>query len=45
MALIFPILALAVLDMYPQQRGLASSLQAFTQLMTNTVVAGCCRRC
>ncbi|KPL49243.1 MFS transporter [Xanthomonas axonopodis] len=40
MALIFPILALAVLDMYPQQRGLASSLQAFTQLMTNTVVAG-----
>ncbi len=42
MALIFPILALA--DMYPQQRGLAS-LQAFTQLMTNTVVAGCCRRC
>ncbi|KAB7764591.1 multidrug effflux MFS transporter [Xanthomonas maliensis] len=40
MALIFPILALAVLDMYPQQRGLASSLQAFTQLMTNTLVAG-----
>ncbi len=40
MALIFPILALAVLDMYPQQRGLASSLQAFTQLMMNTVVAG-----
>lgn len=38
MALIFPILALA--DMYPQQRGLASLLQAFTQLMTNTVVAG-----
>ncbi|ASK93183.1 multidrug effflux MFS transporter [Xanthomonas campestris pv. trichodesmae] len=30
----------AALDMYPQQRGLASSLQAFTQLMTNTVVAG-----
>lgn len=40
MALIFPILSLAVLDMYPQQRGLASSLQAFTQLMMNTVVAG-----
>lgn len=40
MALIFPILALAVLDMYPHQRGLASSLQAFTQLMTNTLVAG-----
>ena len=40
MALIFPILALAVLDMYPAQRGLASSLQAFTQLMVNAVVAG-----
>lgn len=40
MALIFPILALAVLDMYPHQRGLASSLQAFAQLMISTVVAG-----
>jgi len=40
MALIFPILALAVLDMYPQQRGLASSLQAFLQLLVSTVVAG-----
>jgi DHA1 family bicyclomycin/chloramphenicol resistance-like MFS transporter len=40
MALIFPILALAVLDMYPRQRGLASSLQAFTQLILNTVAAG-----
>jgi len=40
MALIFPILALAVLDMYPLQRGLASSLQAFVQLMISTVVAG-----
>ncbi len=40
MALIFPVLALAVLDMYPQQRGLASSLQAFLQLMVSTVVAG-----
>ncbi|MGM3213766.1 hypothetical protein ACS229_29035, partial [Klebsiella pneumoniae] len=40
MALIFPILALAVLDMYPHQRGLASSLQAFVQLMLSTVVAG-----
>lgn len=39
-ALVFPILALAVLDMYPQQRGLASSLQAFVQLMVSTVVAG-----
>lgn len=40
MALIFPILALAVLDMYPHQRGLASSMQMFLQLMINTVVAG-----
>ncbi len=40
MALIFPILALAVLDMYPKQRGLASSLQAFVQLMVSTLVAG-----
>lgn len=39
-ALIFPILALAVLDMYPHQRGLASSLQAFLQLMASTLVAG-----
>ncbi|MDQ1094173.1 DHA1 family bicyclomycin/chloramphenicol resistance-like MFS transporter [Xanthomonas sacchari] len=39
-ALIFPILALAVLDMYPRQRGLASSLQAFTQLMVTVLVAG-----
>ncbi len=40
MALIFPVLALAVLDMYPHQRGLASSLQAFLQLMASTLVAG-----
>ena len=40
MAMIFPILALSVLDMYPRQRGLASSLQAFIQLMVNTIVAG-----
>ena len=40
MALIFPVLALAVLDMYPNQRGLASSMQMFIQLMINTVVAG-----
>ncbi|WP_045727087.1 multidrug effflux MFS transporter [Xanthomonas sp. GPE 39] len=40
MALIFPILGLAVLDMYPRQRGLASSLQAFMQLMVSVAVAG-----
>jgi len=40
MGLIFPILALSVLDLAPLQRGLASSLQMFVQLMINTVVAG-----
>jgi len=39
-ALIFPILSLTVLDMYPQQRGLASSLQSFVQLMINALIAG-----
>jgi len=39
-ALIFPVLTLAVLDLYPQQRGLAASLQSFVQLMTNALVAG-----
>ncbi len=39
-ALIFPILTLAILDMYPHHRGSASSTQAFTQLVLNAVVAG-----
>jgi len=39
-ALVFPILTLAVLDMYPRQRGSASSLQAFTGLVMNAAVAG-----
>ncbi|MFS8137321.1 MAG: multidrug effflux MFS transporter [Thermomonas sp.] len=39
-ALVFPILTLAILDMYPQQRGGASSLQAFTGLMFNALIAG-----
>jgi DHA1 family bicyclomycin/chloramphenicol resistance-like MFS transporter len=39
-ALIFPIVTLAILDMYPRQRGAASSLQAFTGLILNAVVAG-----
>ena len=39
-ALVFPILTLAILDMYPRQRGSASSLQAFTGLVMNAVVAG-----
>ncbi|MFT3755951.1 MAG: multidrug effflux MFS transporter [Pseudoxanthomonas sp.] len=40
MALIFPILSLAVLDMYARHRGAASSLQAFLQLAISAVVAG-----
>ncbi len=39
-ALIFPILTLASLDMYPRQRGAASSLQAFSNLLINTIIAG-----
>lgn len=39
-ALTFPILTLAILDMYPAQRGSASSLQAFTSLVVNALVAG-----
>lgn len=39
-SLVFPILTLAILDMYPRQRGAASSLQAFTSLIVQTVVAG-----
>ncbi len=39
-AMVFPILTLAILDMYPRQRGAASSLQSFTSLMLQSVVAG-----
>ena len=39
-ALVFPIVTLAILDMYPHQRGSASSLQAFTSLVLNAVIAG-----
>jgi DHA1 family bicyclomycin/chloramphenicol resistance-like MFS transporter len=39
-ALVFPILTLAILDMYPRQRGSASSLQAFTGLVLHSLVAG-----
>lgn len=39
-ALVFPIVTLAILDMYPHQRGSASSLQAFTSLMLNALIAG-----
>ena len=39
-ALVFPILTLALLDMYPRQRGAASSMQAFIGLVLNALVAG-----
>ena len=39
-AMVFPVLTLAILDMYPRQRGSASSMQAFTSLTLNAVVAG-----
>ncbi|MBF6023698.1 multidrug effflux MFS transporter [Lysobacter niastensis] len=39
-ALVFPIVTLAILDMYPRQRGSASSLQAFTSLVLNAFIAG-----
>lgn len=39
-ALVFPVITLAILDMYPRQRGSASSLQAFTTLVMNAVIAG-----
>lgn len=39
-ALVFPILTLTILDMYPRQRGAASSLQAFIGLGFNALIAG-----
>lgn len=39
-ALVFPILTIAILDMYPQQRGGASSMQAFIGLLSNAFIAG-----
>ena len=39
-ALVFPILTLSILDMYPHQRGSASSLQAFAGLVVNALLAG-----
>ncbi|PHV11956.1 multidrug effflux MFS transporter [Chitinimonas sp. BJB300] len=38
--LAFPTLTLLVLDLYPNERGTASSLQSFVQLMTSALVAG-----
>lgn len=39
-ALVFPIVTLSILDMYPHQRGSASSLQAFGGLVVNALLAG-----
>ena len=39
-ALVFPIVTLALLDMYPRQRGGASSMQAFVGLLSNAAIAG-----
>ncbi len=39
-ALVFPIVTLALLDMYPRQRGSASSMQAFVGLLSNAAIAG-----
>ena len=39
-ALVFPVVTLSILDMYPRQRGSASSLQAFTSLVLNALIAG-----
>ena len=39
-ALVFPIVTLAILDMYPHRRGSASSLQAFFGLLGNALIAG-----
>ena len=39
-ALVSPILTLAILDMYPNARGAASSVQAFMALVGNALMAG-----
>lgn len=39
-ALVFPIMTLAILDMYPEARGAASSLQMFVGLLLNAAMAG-----
>src|SRR3546814_12638645 len=39
-ALAFPIITLLILDMYPRQRGAASSLQAFISLSLNALKIG-----
>ena len=39
-ALAFPILTLAMLDLFPANRGAASSVQSFVSLVANAIIAG-----
>lgn len=39
-ALVFPVITLVIIDMFPGHRGSASSLQAFTSLVLNALIAG-----
>lgn len=39
-ALVFPILTIAILDLFPDNRGSASSMQAFVGLLSNALIAG-----
>lgn len=39
-ALVFPVITIALLDLYPTIRGTASSMQAFVSLMANAMIAG-----
>jgi MFS transporter, DHA1 family, multidrug resistance protein len=39
-ALVFPIVTISILDLFPAQRGTASSMQAFVGLLSNALIAG-----
>ena len=39
-AMAFPILTLAMLDLFPASRGAASSVQSFVSLVANALIAG-----
>ena len=39
-ALVFPILTIALLDLFPAIRGTASSMQAFVSLLSNALISG-----
>ena len=39
-ALVFPVVTLMILDLFPRHRGAASSMQAFTTLVLNATLAG-----